>query len=55
MFEPRPPKPPVRDGAVDVVPKPVNPVAAGLLNVLVCPNVPKPAPDEIQIDFFHYF
>lgn len=41
---PSPPKPPLSVGAVDVAPKPVNPVPAGLLKVLVWPNVPNADP-----------
>lgn len=45
VLVPRPPKPPpLNVGAVDVPPKPVNPVPAGLLKVLVCPKVPKAEP-----------
>lgn len=46
MPEPRPPRPPVREGAVEVEPNPVKPVAAGLLNVFACPNVPKADPKK---------
>lgn len=46
MPVPSPPIPPVREGAVEVAPNPVKPVAAGLLNVFVWPNVPKAEPFE---------
>lgn len=54
MPVPSPPNPPVREGAVEVVPNPVKPVAAGLLNVFVWPNVPNAEPLESKkITLFH--
>lgn len=45
VLDPSPPKPPPpKVGAVDGVPNPVNPVPAGLLNVLDGPNVPNAEP-----------
>lgn len=44
MPDPRLPKPPANEGAVEVAPNPVKPVVAGLLNVFVWPNVPKADP-----------
>lgn len=45
VLDPSPPKPPPpKVGAVDVVPNPVNPVPAGLLNVFDAPNVPNAEP-----------
>lgn len=47
MLEPRLPRPPPSVVAPDGAPKPVNPVAAGLLNVFAPPNPPKADPMSI--------
>lgn len=55
MPEPMPPRPPVREGAVEGAPNPVKPVVAGLLNVFVWPNVPKADPFYRKNRDYYFF